>query len=159
MTPVNAPKPSTTLSNQSYSLPSTPKPFVSPSANPLSPLSARNHAVKGASSTFSFPPPPQGSKPIMSPSMTLGEPLTRPQFNISGPSLFPAQLTPSPQQPQQGPNYNIQLPPANFPTFSTQTPPFNSILAPSAPAKPSWGSGNSGQKLGKDAWGDFDPLS
>ena len=149
----------TMLSSQSYSLPSTPVPFALSSANPLSTFPARNRGVKGSSSTLSFPPPPQNTNPVISPSISFNEAATKPQFNISSPPLFPVQPTPPPQQPQQRPNYNIQLAPANLPTFSTPTLPFNSILAPSAPAKPTWGSGTSGQKQGKDAWGDFDPLA
>ncbi|KAF8495373.1 kinase-like domain-containing protein [Gautieria morchelliformis] len=194
-TPVNGAKPSLAsamLSNQSYSLPSSPAPFVVPSSTLLPTSSVRSREAKLSSSTFSFPSPPQTSYPIFSSPMTSNESVTKPQFNIrgpplrgpplsgpplsgpplsgpplsspplngplSGPPLFPAQPTPSPQHSQLKPNYNIQLPPAKPASSSTPTVPFNSILAPSTPAKPTWRSSNSAQNHGKDAWGDFDPL-
>jgi SCY1-like protein 2 len=150
------------LSNQSYSLPSSPAPFVVSSTTLLSTSSARGREAKLSTSAFSFPSPPQTSYPTFSSPMTSNESVTKPQFNISGPPLFPAQPTPPPQPPQHPqpkPNYNIQLPPAKLARSSTPTVPFNSILAPSAPVKPTWGSSNSGQNHGKDAWGDFDPLA
>lgn len=148
------------LSNHSYSLPSSPAPFASSSTSPLSTLSARNRVTQGSLSTFSFPPPPQATNPILSSPIRFTDSTTKPQFNIGGPPLLPAQLLPSTQQaqkPQLGPNYNIQLPPSNLPA-TTVPSPFSSILAPTTPSNPTWGSNNTGQKQGRDAWGDFDPL-
>ncbi|KAK7693292.1 hypothetical protein QCA50_002859 [Cerrena zonata] len=88
------------------------------------------------------------------------------QFNPqSNTSLF---QTPSPPsfQPTSTPNYNISLaaapmvPVATNPVFPTQAPPgMGSVLTPSKPAQPSWGTGTGPKQLSKDDWGDFDPLS
>jgi len=180
-TPVQSPTPthnqamqrpiSTSVSTlQSYSLPSSPAPFATSSANILAVASTRNPIGKGSSTnnSFSYPQPPQMSTPNYTSPLAPTQPLqpqrtNQPNNNINSLLLLPSQplgpmIVPQWQsQTSQTLNYNSPLIPTNV-APSSPAVPFSSILSPSAPPNPSRANTQT-QNRGKDAWGDFDPLA
>ncbi|KIJ44257.1 hypothetical protein M422DRAFT_228299 [Sphaerobolus stellatus SS14] len=136
---------------QLYSSPSTPV----PSTAAKSPTPLRNQLPTMTSTSFNAHPPFQRNNNPQPPS------ISQPNynFNLGGSPLQPMQPTP-PTIPQQSqiPNYNIQLPPANFINQPLNPASLNSVLSPNVVHRPSPGNLTT-QKPGKDAWGDFDPLS
>lgn len=146
--------PPTTTSYNSRTFPSPPSQRPSFSATTtttsVSSLHTNNTGSYTSPSSYSASPPP-----------------LKPNYNIS---LVPSAPTAPPitTLTPQGPNYNF----STQPTVSFNSPPMaamgvansapmglgmGSMLAPSKPAQPSWGT--SSKAPSKDDWGDFDPLA
>lgn len=161
---------------QVQSLPASPKTSTHSFNQSRSKLGAK--PLNASFGSNAFPPPPITKPPAFNPtpsssSFGSGLPLgaSKPNYNIDlTPSPQPFKSTPpAPMLVQQSGMYNYS-PSLQQPSYATpplgfsmtpvaQTPPIlpmGGILAPTKPATPTWG--NQTKPIGKDDWGDFDPL-
>ena len=160
------------------SLPSSPRTSNPPNLSTTRPTPVTRSSGRGlgaqpvAASSFNTSAfTPQIRSSLSSPPRT--------SLSTSSPLVPQQSQAPARQSMQQGPNYNISLPPApvapsipmapmapSFPPSQPMSaapvsfaPAMGGVLAPSRPAQPAWPTNGGTKQLSKSDWGDFDPLA